>query len=96
MQMDMFNGPPEQVENIARVYSKLAAHIVEFFRINGPLSEFHVDHLRRWISLRYPGTAPDSAGRIMRDLRQRGLIDYIVVNRRQSLYRITAVQDELK
>jgi hypothetical protein len=33
--------------------------------------------------------APDSAGRILRDLRKRKVLDYRVINRAQSLYEIT-------
>ncbi len=90
-----FRGPPEQRENIARVHHKIAPAILDYFQAHGVGYEFHVDSLRRWIAARYPGIAPDSAGRIMRDLRQSGVLDYEVVNRRQSLYQITAYQTEM-
>jgi hypothetical protein len=89
-----FRGPPEQRENIARVHHKIAPAIIDYFRSRNVGYVFHVDDLRRAVAARYPGCAPDSAGRIMRDLRQSGLIDYAVINRRQSLYRITAYQLE--
>lgn len=37
------------------------------------------------------GIAPDSPSRILRALRQAQMIDYTVVNRRQSLYRVDRV-----
>jgi hypothetical protein len=36
--------------------------------------------------------APDSPGRILRQLRRAGRVDYRIVNRAQSLYEITAVR----
>ncbi len=47
--------------------------------------QFHMEELRQWIGA---DAAPDSAGRILRLLRQRGVIDYKVANRAQSLYEI--------
>jgi hypothetical protein len=79
-----------QRENIARVYQRIAPGIIEFFRTHGPGARFHVEELRAWIEARFPNTAPDSAGRIMRDLREHQIIDYTVINRRASLYEITA------
>lgn len=87
-----FRGPPEQQENIARVSHRIAPTIVGYFRHRGVGAEFRVDDLRAHIARHFPGIAPDSAGRIMRDLRGRGTIDYAVINRRQSLYRITSVR----
>lgn len=37
--------------------------------------------------------APDSAGRILRDLCKRKVVGYLVVNRAQSLYRLTGVSN---
>ena len=34
--------------------------------------------------------APDSPGRILRELRLNGRLDYVVLNRRQSLYQFRA------
>jgi hypothetical protein len=36
--------------------------------------------------------APDSPSRILRELRKQGRVDYIVVNRAASLYRVVAVR----
>jgi hypothetical protein len=36
--------------------------------------------------------SPDSPSRILRELRLRGWIDYVVTNRRQSAYRVTSVR----
>jgi ribosomal protein S25 len=47
---------------------------------------FHVDDLRQHVLGQVAQIAPDSPGRILRLLRERGRLDYIVLNRRQSLY----------
>jgi hypothetical protein len=39
-----------------------------------------------------PTTAPDSPGRILRELRLTGKLNYVVINRRQSLYQFRAVR----
>ena len=88
---ESFSGSPEQKENIARVSAKISPIIATFFHERGVGSEFHVDDLRRYVARRYAVVAPDSAGRIMRDMRTRHWVDYEVVNRRASLYRITSL-----
>jgi hypothetical protein len=88
---EQFKGPPEQRENIARVHAKIAPIIARFFHERGVGSTFHVDDLRRYVAHHYAVIAPDSAGRIMRDMRGRQWIDYEVVNRRASLYQITSL-----
>lgn len=75
----------EQAENLDRVSTRIAGAIVAFMRsIDG--QQFHADELRRFVSNALGETAPDSAGRIMRDLRARGVIAYSVTDRARSLY----------
>jgi len=69
----------------ARVYVKIAPLILEFARVMGT-REFHVETLRRFVRHYYPEIAPDSPGRILRQLRIEGRLDYSVINRRDSLY----------
>ena len=88
---EQFRGSPAQQENIARVHAKIAPVIASFFHERGLGATFHVDDLRRYVARRYAVIAPDSAGRIMRDMREREWVDYEVVNRRASLYRITSI-----
>ena len=49
---------------------------------------FHADELRLHVRKCVGEVAPDSAGRILRDLRQRKVVAYEVVNRAKSLYRV--------
>jgi hypothetical protein len=81
----------DQSSNFNRVNSKIALHILGFFE--GKVGvEFHVAELLTYVRTRVPDLAPDSPGRIMRDLRAKNLISYEVVNRRDSLYRILPVK----
>lgn len=77
-----------QAENIERVRSKIESSIINFAltHIDKP---FHMEDLTRHVKAQIPDIAPDSPGRILRLLRRQRALDYEVVNRRQSLYRIT-------
>lgn len=72
-------------EERGRVYQRIAPIILDFERANAG-RQFHVEDLRRYVLGYVPETAPDSPGRILRELRLRGKLDYTVINRRQSLY----------
>lgn len=73
-----------QARNIERVGDAIAGHVRDFV---GENRQWHAQELRDYIAERLGRpTAPASAGRIMRDLRQRGLINYRVVDRRGSRY----------
>jgi len=76
----------EQRENLERVYARIAPMILMFAREQGCGAPFRVETLRRYVRTRAPGIAPDSPGRVLRQLRLKGALDYVVVNRRQSLY----------
>lgn len=85
---------PEQREEIARVTSVIGNTILRFLRVRlaAGHNEFHADDLRRYISEHLTeATAPASADRILRDLRQRGVCQYEVLSRSESLYRILRV-----
>jgi hypothetical protein len=72
------------------VSERIGAAIVAFARAH--LGEtFHADDLRRHVRAAVGEVAPDSASRILRDLRQQGVVAYELVSRAKSLYRITAV-----
>jgi hypothetical protein len=78
----------EQQENLERVSSRIASAVVEFCRTH---RRFHADELRQAVIAATGIAAPASADRILRDLRRRGVIDYVVVNRRESLYEVVEV-----
>jgi hypothetical protein len=47
---------------------------------------FHADDLRQYVTHKIGVCAPGSADRVLRDLRQRGAINYVCVSRSESLY----------
>ncbi len=78
--------PLEQSEHLERVSTRIAHAIVGF--LGTVESDFHMQQLVIHVQALVPGTAPDSASRILRDLRLKNVIDYDVINRRQSHYRV--------
>lgn len=86
----------EQQENLDRVASRIGGAIIQFLRdcLHSEDQTFHADELHVAV-LRATGIqAPASADRILRDLRQKKVVDYVVLNRRQSLYQILWVAGE--
>jgi DNA-binding PadR family transcriptional regulator len=82
-------------EHLERVSSRIGRAILEFLR--GRMAtkhvEFHAEELRKHVDDAVGWTAPGSADRILRDLRSKGVLDYKVVNRRDSLYRVLSVTE---
>lgn len=74
----------EQKAQLARVRSVLGQSVLDFAQEHQ--AEFFADELRAYV-LRRTNVAPSSPDRILRDLRHRRLINYVVVNRRASRYR---------
>ena len=79
-----------------RVRSRIGSLIMEFFSLSRrPFVEptFHMEDLRKFVEIGLKGKiAPDSPSRILRQLRQQRLLNYEVVSRRQSLYRVVPVE----
>jgi hypothetical protein len=78
----------EQREELDRVATRLNGAILAFCaeRIG---RQFHADDLRRHVRTQLGEMiAPDSASRILRLLRQKKRVNYVVVNRRASLYQV--------
>lgn len=87
-------GRAEQQANLNRVGHNIAGLVADFCRsrFREGSAEFHMSDLTTYVNARSL-IAPDSAGRILRDLRRRRVLSYEVVSRSQSLYRITGVSD---
>jgi hypothetical protein len=83
----------EQTENLERVSARIGGSIVSFCRrrIDNGDRTFHMIDLTEWVSSIHP-IAPDSAGRILRDLRQRGKVRYRLLSRSQSWYEVLDVR----
>lgn len=97
MQQGAFNydARAEQQANLARVNRNIAGIVTAFCRerLHEGREEFRMAELTTFVNER-SATAPDSAGRILRDLRRNRVVDYTVVNRAQSLYKVTGVSSE--
>lgn len=85
-----------QAKNLQRVDARIAHAVVAFWqqRVASTQQEFHMDDVTEYVRLQHQ-IAPDSAGRVMRDLRQRGKINYEVVSRRDSRYRALPTMEML-
>lgn len=71
--------------DITRVNNAIAKHIETFVCTH---NEWHVEELRKFVFDNVGGyVAPASPDRILRDLRQKGRVNYVVVSRAKSLYR---------
>lgn len=80
----------EQQENLERVASRIGRPILDFCRERVG-KRFYADELRRYVIREAGIVAPASADRILRDLRKRRKLDYVVVSRRESLYEVVSV-----
>lgn len=75
-------------DQLKRVSNSIAQVVTEF--VNKRIGqEFHGSEVKSAcnLALGFTGIAPSSPDRVMRDLRQRGKINYELVNRAKSLYR---------
>lgn len=78
----------EQAEQLERVSARIARPILVFCKAH---KRFHADELRRFVVSQVGVAAPGSADRVLRDLRQQGRLNYVVVSRRESLYEVIEV-----
>lgn len=82
----------DQTENLDRVSARIGALILDWCadRLFAGPHEFHLHDLEAHVRARVGG-APDSTSRILRLLRSRKQLDYVVVRRSESLYRLVRV-----
>lgn len=84
-----------QPRELARCKAVIAPIILAFWKSREVGSRFHMVELTEYVAARTPTPiAPDSAGRILRDMRRAREINYRVVDRRASLYQIEAIKEE--
>lgn len=80
-----------QDANLRRVSDNIGDFIWRFCKARvGRL--FHAADLVAHVIAFLPMTAPDSPSRILRLLRRQQRVDYVVVDRARSLYRVTGVR----
>jgi hypothetical protein len=78
----------QQTTNLARVTAAIGKDVLAFCWFQGVNGTFHADELHKYVGDK---VAPASADRILRNLRQKGYIDYIILDRRASFYQLTAM-----
>ena len=80
----------QQQLHLERVADNIGALVVEFCRARIGVM-FNAAELRAHVTRAVPTIAPESPGRILRDLKARGVVDYELVSRSRSLYRVVGV-----
>jgi hypothetical protein len=88
----MDSGHPE---NLKRVSVRLGPSVLDFCEriYDTALKRFHAEELHQSVLHATGRQAPASADRILRDLRLRGLINYRVISRRESLYEMLWIRN---
>lgn len=81
-----------QAAQLARVRSNIAPLILAWFADQKPGDEFHINELTRYVWRFAPEIAADSPRRVMAALKADGKLNYELVNRSQSLYRVAAME----
>jgi hypothetical protein len=81
-----------QEEELERVSLRIGASILAFFQDRGLENFYRADDLREWVTQNVGPIAPGSADRIMRNLRQKRVINYKVISRSESLYQIKPIR----
>jgi hypothetical protein len=85
-----FDFPGERDEDLRRVGGEIGAIVFAWCRRNVG-REFHATELWEHVS-GLKTVAPDSPRRILSLLAKHGFVTYVVVDRSQSLYRVTEVK----
>lgn len=83
--------PAAQAEHLERVTRSIGTVILEFCAAHIG-RQFRIADLQRHVS-QHLLTAPASPDRVLRELRAKGLVQYAVVSRRDSLYEVVSVND---
>jgi len=82
----------EQQENLDRVCVRIGRSVKKFCAERvGEI--FFADDLRRYVKAEVGEVAPGSPDRILRDLRQKGELDYRVVSRAESVYEVISIRE---
>lgn len=81
----------ETNQELERVGLNINQVLVAYWKLKMQAADrrFTATELRQFVQHHNFGTAPASADRVLRTLRQKGKINYVVVNRAKSLYEAT-------
>lgn len=83
----------EQATELRRVRVTIDPLVLAFFATKRPGDEFHVNDLTRHVWQTAPHVAADSPRRVMAALKDAGKLNYELVSRSQSLYRVAAMKE---
>jgi hypothetical protein len=83
--VSLFDQLDTQHAHLQRVSDRIAGAVIRFCAEH---QQFHLQQLEDFVAGQVEHVTPGSAGRILRDLRRRGQLDYRVLSRRESLYEI--------
>ena len=82
----------EQPAQLARVKASIAPRVLAFFAAKQVGDEFHVNDLTRFVWEVFPSVAADSPRRVMAALKAEKLLNYELVSRTDSLYRVAEME----
>ena len=82
-----------QAAQLERVRANIAPLILAWFEGQKPGDEFHINELTRFVWRTAPHVAADSPRRVMAALKDAGKLNYELVSRSQSLYRVAAMKE---
>lgn len=80
----------DQDAQLDRVSKRIRGALLAFFMTRTPGTEYHGEDLRRHIAGQCGDVAPDSARRIASMMKREGSINYELVDKTRSLYRVLA------
>lgn len=83
-----------QEGNLLTVSKRIGEAVIEFIKgkLNSPVNQvFTAQELRLAVMSKVPSIAPGSPDRILRNLRQRKLVNYVLISRVKSLYKAIPV-----
>lgn len=83
----------EQPAQLERVKWRLDPLVLNFFAERRPGDQFHVNDLIRYVWRFDPFATATSPDRVMRELKSSGRLNYELVSRSQSLYRVTEASE---
>ncbi len=89
--MPLFDA--QQSAELARVSSKLEPLVLAFFASKKSGDEFHINELTRFVWRINPLIAADSPRRVMRELKMDGKLNYELISRSASLYKVAAMPE---
>lgn len=80
-------------QELERVSEKVSQHVIDFFNQHGPGYEFNLHEITLYVMQRVK-CSPTSPYRIMADLKSKNQVNYTVLSRKESLYRMTEPEED--